>query len=71
MLAPNSDIVLTQKKSILVDWDPAVGEVHETEQGKLQVDAAKAEGVKHFVWSYVHVHLSIRHFILSYLCGWS
>lgn len=32
-------------------WDPSVGAEGEIKQGKLLVDAAKATGVKHFVWS--------------------
>ena len=31
-------------------WEPGVGP-RETQFGKNLVDAAKAEGVKHFVWS--------------------
>ncbi|KAF8587045.1 NmrA-domain-containing protein [Ramaria rubella] len=32
-------------------WEPGVGAENEISQGKLLVDAAKAAGVKHFVWS--------------------
>ncbi len=34
-------------------WDPTVGAENEAKQGKILVDAAQAEGIKHFVWSYV------------------
>jgi NmrA-like family len=37
--------------SLIQVWAPGVGYEGEVSQGKLLVDAAKATGIKHFVWS--------------------